>query len=178
VNALLQTICGLQEVLAICPCCGKLFRLIDAKFLFPEISPKSCDYLELVALEKALGNQNETLSAAEQDFLDKIKEQHERLVRRGRRRAKSKLKKIDPTFSGKNIDPQDVSVIFHPVEYIIFHGLNSSAGAEGLEFLSREPESAHEEVMAKSIEATISKGDVHFETLYMKDDGSFEIEEA
>jgi predicted Holliday junction resolvase-like endonuclease len=85
------------------------------------------------------------------------------------------LKKIDPTFSGKDVDPQDVKAIFHPVEYVVFHGL-CSVGVQTIEFVSRAPTNRNQEVLVRSIDSVVRNGDVEFETLRMDGDGSFEIE--
>lgn len=177
-NILVQTIDGIQEVLAICPCCGEIFRLVEAKFIFPQKRPKTCEYWELVALENRVADQEDRLASAEERFSEKLERQREQLIQQGRQLAKRKLKKIDPTFSAKDIDPQDVKVIFDPVEYIIFHGLNSGDGVDFVEFVSRIPDSKAQETIVKSIDKTIRTGDVEFETLHMKDDGSFEIRKA
>lgn len=174
-NILVQTIDGIQEVLAVCPCWGEIFRLVEGKFIFPQKQPKACEYLELVALEGRLSNIEERLTSAEKRFKEKLQAQREKLTEMGRRLAKKKLKKIDPTFSAKGIDPQDVKVIFNPVEHLIFHGLNSEEGVGSVEFVSRAPESRAEEAIVESIDRTVRNGDVEFETLHMRDDGSFEI---
>jgi predicted Holliday junction resolvase-like endonuclease len=177
-NILIQTIDGIQEVLAICPCCGEIFRLVEAKFIFPQKQPKECEYLELVSLENKVGCEDERLTSAEERFEEKLSGLKEQLVERGRKQAKKKLKKIDPTFSAKDINPQDVKVIFDPVEYVIFHGLNSEHGVKLVEFVSRSPESKTQETIVKTIEKSIKNGNVEFETLHMKDDGSFAIKKA
>jgi predicted Holliday junction resolvase-like endonuclease len=177
-NVLIQTIDGIQEVLAICPCCGEIFRLVEGKFIFPQKRPKTCEYLELVALENRLADQEDRLASAEERFDKRLESQREQLTEQGRRLAKRKLRKIDPTFSAKDIDPQDVKVIFDPVEYIIFHGLNSGDGVDFVEFVSRSPDSKAQEAIVKSIDKTVRDGDVEFETLHMKDDGLFEIRKA
>ncbi len=174
-NILAQTIDGIQEVLAICPCCGEIFRLVEGKFVFPQKRPKTCEYLDMVSLEGRIADQDDRLSSAEERFEEKIQKQRQKLIDLGRRRAKKRLKKIDPTFSGKDIDPQDVKVVFDPVEYVIFHGLNSDDGVELVEFVSRSPDSNAHEKIVKSIGRTVRNGDVEFETLHMRDDGSFEI---
>ena len=177
-NALLQTIDGIQEVLAICSCCGNIFRLVEAKFIFPQARPKTCKYLELIALEGKLSDQEGRLASAEEKFDEKLQAQRQTLTELGRRQAKKRLKKIDPTFSANDIDPQDVKVIFDPVEYLIFHGLNSQDGVDLVEFVSRSPNSRTQEAIFKSIDKTIREGDVEFETLHLRDDGSFEIRRA
>ncbi len=177
-NILVQTIDGIQEVLAICPCCGEIFRLVEGKFIFPQKRPKTCEYLELVALEGKVSDDEERLASAEERFEERMRAQRQKFVELGRRQAKKKLKKIDPTFSAKDIDPQDVKVIFDPVEYLIFHGLNSEDGVDLLEFVSRSPDDKRQEAIVLSVEETIRDGNVEFETLHMRDDGSFEIRKA
>jgi predicted Holliday junction resolvase-like endonuclease len=177
-NILVQTIDGIQEVLAICPCCGEIFRLVEGKFIFPQKRPKTCEYLELIALEGKVSDDEERLASAEERFEERMRAQRQKFVDLGRRQAKKKLKKIDPTFSAKDIDPQDVKVIFDPVEYLIFHGLNSEDGVDLLEFVSRSPDDKRQEAIVKSVEKTIRDGNVEFETLHMRDDGSFEIRKA
>jgi predicted Holliday junction resolvase-like endonuclease len=174
-NILAQTIDGIQEILAICPCCGEIFRLVQGKFIFPQKQPRTCGYSDLIVLEERVSDMNELLTSAEDRFEEKLEAQREKLVEKGRRLAKKRLKKIDPVFSAKNIDPQEVKVIFNPVEYLIFHGLKSEKGVQLIEFVSRSPESRSEETIVESIERTIRNGNVEFETLHMKDDGSFEI---
>jgi predicted Holliday junction resolvase-like endonuclease len=151
---------------------------VEGKFVFPQKRPKTCEYLELVTLENRLDAEDERLTSAEERFNSRLENQREQLTEQGRRLAKRKLKKIDPTFSAKDIDPQDVKVIFDPVEYIIFHGLNSGEGVDLVEFVSRTPDSKAQETIVKSIDKTVQNGDIEFETLHMKDDGSFEIRKA
>lgn len=177
-DALVDTINGVQEVLGICPCCGEIFRLVEGKFIFPKKPSRSSEYLKLVALESRLSDQDEALTASENKFSDLLEEQRERLTAAGRELAKRKLKKIDPIFSAKNIDPGDVKVIFNPVEYIIFHGLTSAKGVTNLEFVSRPPESKAQEKILNSVEKVIQDGNVEFETLRMNDNGTFEVRKA
>lgn len=177
-NVLVQTIDGIQEVLAICPCCGEIFRLVEGKFIFPQKRPRTSEYSALVSFENKLASEDERLSASEERFETRLDEQRAALVAIGQKKAKKKLKKIDPTFSGRNIDPQDVKVIFDPVEYVIFHGLSSEAGVNSVEFVSRPPESKTQEGTVKSIDKSIRSGNVEFETLHMNNDGGFEIRKA
>ena len=60
-NILAQTIDGIQEILAICPCCGEIFRLVEGKFVFPQKRPKACEYLDLVAREETLSDMDQRL---------------------------------------------------------------------------------------------------------------------
>jgi len=175
VNFLAATIDGLQEILGICPCCGEIFRLVEAKFVFPKKRPRSCDYLDLMALELLASIEQERIGEAEERFEERFDKQKERLREKARRAVKLKMKKIDPTFSGRSIDPQDVKAIFHPVEYVLFHGLCSDSGIKTVRFISRAPASNAQEALVRSVDETVKKGYVEFETLHLKDDGSFAV---
>lgn len=177
-NTFLQTIDGLQEVLAVCPCCGDIFRLVEGKFLFPQKPTRTCEYFQVVDLENRVAGEEERTDAAEERFEESLQAQQQALIELGRKEAKRKLKKIDPVFSRRDIDPQDVKVIFEPVEFVIFHGMNSIEGVDHVEFVSRSPDSRLQEATVRFIEQTIRNGDVDFETLRLKDDGSFEVRSA
>ncbi len=174
-NPLLITIEGIQEVLAVCPCCGDVFRLVDSKFIFPQRPTKSSEYLDLVRSEQRASFTENQLSKAQENFDAKLEKQREALRNKGEKRAKRKLKKIDPVFSGRDIDPDDVKVIFNPIEYVIFHGM-SQKNIRRLEFVSRQPKSATNERTVASIDDALSKRNVTFETLRLRDDGTFSIE--
>ena len=151
-NSLAETINGLQDILGICPCCGEVFRLVEGKFAFPQTQPKSCEYLELVAEESKLSAAQDRLQSEIDRFEEKLEQQRERLRDRGRQLAKKRLRRIYPTFSGNDIDPQDVKAIFHPVEYLIFHGLCSDRGVRFVELVSRVPVNRVQEAVLKSVD--------------------------
>jgi predicted Holliday junction resolvase-like endonuclease len=167
-NALAQTIDGLQEVLGICPCCGEIFRMVEAKFLFPQKRPRSCVYLELLALESRSNAEQDRIGEAELRFDERFEQQKERLREKARSLVKLRIKKIDPTFTGRNIDPQDVKAVFHPVEYIVFQGLCSSLGVKELKFISRSPKTKAEEALVQSVDQTVQRGNLEFETLHLQ----------
>ena len=177
-NPLVGTIDGLQEILGICPCCGDIFRLVEAKFVFPQRRPKSCEYLDLVALESLSSNRQTRIDKAEMRFHERFEEQKEKLREEARRLVKVRMRKIDPTFTGRNIDPQDVKAVFHPVEYVVFQGLCSNEGLKRVRFVSRSPRTRAQAALVESMDATVQRGDIEFETLHLKDDGSFAVRKA
>lgn len=170
-----RTINGIQQLLVVCPCCGEIFRLVEGKFIFPRRKPKKSRYLDLVALEHEVSTQDSRLLEAEARFEEKLEAQRERLREVGRKLAKDRLAVIDPTFSGNDVNPQDVKAIMHPVEYIVFHGM-ADRSIKSVEFVSRAPRNRRQESIVNSVEATIKSGDIAFEVLRMKDDGTFEIQ--
>jgi predicted Holliday junction resolvase-like endonuclease len=178
VNQFAQIVDELQEIVAICPCCGDMFRLAEAKFAFPRKRARSSRYTELLEVERVLEDEEGRLADAESKFQEKLEAQRERLTKAGRLAARAKLVKIDPTFSGKNVNPQDVKLIFHPIEYLVFHGLTSGQSVNCLEFVSRSPRTKAHEVIVRSIDRIVEQRRIEFETIHVSDDGSFAIREA
>jgi predicted Holliday junction resolvase-like endonuclease len=177
-NPLIGVINGAQEILGICPCCGEIFRLVEAKFIFPRQRVRPSEYLNLLKLEAQVSRDDVQLTRAEARFEERLNEEREALRSKGRRRAKRRLKRIDPVFSGRNVDPHDVRVIFDPVEFVVFHGLNASAGLSGVEFLSRAPSARGEEIVVEAISRAVRDGNIEFETLQLNNDGGFEVRKA
>jgi predicted Holliday junction resolvase-like endonuclease len=174
-NVLIQTIDGIQEILAICPCCGEIFRLVEGKFLFPQKRQRTCDYMQVVSLENEAYAAEDQLLDLEQAFKEDLEKQRSHLQEIGRKQARTRLMTIDPVFSGNDINPQDVKAIMDPVEYIIFHGHKSDDGCGCVELVSRSPIGKKQETITSSIQMAIERGNVEFETLRMKNDGSFDI---
>ena len=115
--------------------------------------------------------------------LDKLEEKHSQILdevikksrEAGNKSAKRMLKKIDPVFSGRGIDPQDVKVIFDPIEYVVFDGMHKKA-IKKIELLGRKPKNKKEENIEKSINKAIEKGDYNFKVLRIDKDGNIELE--
>jgi len=178
-NNLLLIIDEMQGILGICPCCGEIFRLTEAKLSFPQkkLKPsqfgKYLDNLFIIeSKENKLSKSKERLWEQEEKHALRLKELKEKSINIGRRKAKTELKKIDPHFSGRNIDPQDVKVIFDPVEYIVFNNLNSERPINSIELINREPNSKREENIVNSIRKTITKGNYGFEILQIDKNGN------
>lgn len=181
-NQLLYIINGVQGILGICPCCGEFFRLSDAKIGFSSSSVKKSPYQEYLLEQNRVNKLEKKVDAAETRYYnykekqeEKLEHEREKARESGRRKVKSTLKKIDPVFSGNGFNPQDVKVIFDPVEYIVFSRLNSSLPVNGIHFVSHEPTTKRQEKIMEHISKVIDKGNIEFEVIRVKKDGSLGI---
>ena len=154
------------HILGICPLCGALFRLGDVRPYLKGKRPHSI---------------LDDLDAAEARIdraMERLDEQEEMLRARaklaGRRQAKKQLRKIDPIFSGSNLDPQDVRVIFDPVEYVVFDGMQREYLRRIL-LLSHPPANREVERVQTSVSRAIGKGNVDFKTLRVTAEGTLEL---
>jgi predicted Holliday junction resolvase-like endonuclease len=154
------------HILGICPCCGELFRLTDAR-----------PYLKRKPMRSPLDDIEEEegrLARAGERLDDREAEHRERAAILGQRRAKRRLRNIDQTFSGSGLDPQDVKVIFDPVEYIVFDGM-SNGSVKRVVFMAHPPTNRYEEGVTASLDRTVKRGNYEFKTLRVTDDGKITL---
>jgi predicted Holliday junction resolvase-like endonuclease len=127
------------------------------------------------------------------DWLDKIDKEHYRLDNveerldekegtlreeareKGRRLAQIHVKKIDPVFTPRNLNPDDAKVIFHPVDYIVFNGLKN-APIRNIILLDRESEEPSHRRIQESINRVIDREKYEWQTLRVNDNGKVETE--
>lgn len=155
-------------IMALCPNddCGELFRLSDARPFLKDKRPTSVlDGIE--AEEQRIDRAIERLEVKEGLLREKAQAA-------GLKKAKLRLRKIDPVFSGAKLNPHDVKIIFDPVEYVVFDGLNDDRMRRIL-LLGHEPTSKQGERVLQSISSSIRAGNIAFKTLRVLEDGVLEL---
>ena len=153
---------ALGELIGICPCCGELFYVSEARPFYDGQKPQSVlDRLRVA--ERRLDLAEEKLEEIESDL-------RETAARVGLRATKRLLQKIDPVFSGAGYDPQDVKVLFNPVTYVVFDGM-SQRNLKTIQLLASPPQNGSTERIQSSIEQVINRGNVEFRTLRVDDRG-------
>ena len=180
-NDLLLFIDNLQNILGLCPCCGEIFLLTNAKLIFTERKENKSKYGLYLSGQKEFEAMKFKIEKMQMS-LDKLEEKHRqimeeiRMVSReaGNTSAKRMLKKLDPVFSGRKIDPQDVKVIFDPIEYVVFNGMHGKS-IKKIELVGRRPKNKKEENIEKSINKAIEKGNYNFKVLRIDNDGNIEL---
>ncbi|MDR7400571.1 MAG: Holliday junction resolvase-like protein, partial [Armatimonadota bacterium] len=106
----------LQSVLCICPCCGELFRLSEARLFYA--SPPRRTWFDDLQREK------ERLQRAEDRFEEerqKLGEMSRQSVERKLRRA---LRERDPVLTPRGYYPKDARPLLDPVDFVVFDGMN------------------------------------------------------
>jgi predicted Holliday junction resolvase-like endonuclease len=156
-----------DSILVVCPCCGEVVRLSETRPYAKGKKPRSV-FDALDADEARLERAEERLEEREDELREAAREI-------GRRAAKRQLKRIDPVFSGAGIDPQDVKVVFDPVEYVVFDGLNRGR-LKRIALMAYPPSNRAQEKAQDSVAAAARKGNVEFATLRIGEDGSVGVE--
>lgn len=157
----------LIHIVGLCPHCGHLFRVADAR---PHLkSSTRTTFLDRLEREEAKLDQAVELLEAEEVTLRAAAR------KQGLHHANRKLRSIDRVFSRARLNPHDVKVIFHPVEYVVFDGMNRDKLRRVL-LLANEPATGAEEKVSKSIARAVDAGNYDFRTLRVSADGALAMQ--
>ena len=159
----IATIFGsLGELMALCPCCGELFYVSEARPYYDGQKPQSA-LDRLRAEERRLERAEEKLDEIETNL-------RETAAKAGLQATKRLLRKIDPVFSGSGYDPQDVKVIFNPITYVVFDGM-AEGKLKKVQLLARPADNRATERIQNSIEQALQHGNLEFRTLRVDGQG-------
>lgn len=154
-----------NAILVICPCCGDVFRLSEGR---PYIKGrKPATPFDAIAAEQR------KMTAAEERFEARADAIRSKAREAGQKIARKALKRIDPVFSGRRLDTQDVKVLFDPVEYVVFDGLAQGECRRVL-FLAETPSTKASAAAVDSLAETIQKGNYEFGILRVEKDGGLD----
>lgn len=162
-SSLGRSFSDMSQIAGICPCCGELFYVSEAR-PYHAASNKKSFIDSLRAAELRLEKEEERLQDLEIGL-------REAAATSGLKTAKKLLKKIDPVFSGGGLDPQDVKVMFDPVTYVVFNGLSRGKVKE-VALLAKEPISSDAEKIQTSLRAAVEAGNYEFRIVHVDRDGS------
>jgi len=157
---------SLRHIFGVCPCCGEIFRLSDCK-LYQKKKPES-DWKE--ELDKEILR----LDNLEEKIIEKIEETKEAARTIGRKNADKLVRKIDKIFLPLKLNCNDCKVIFHPVDFIVFNGMNSHDGdcsIKDIMLLDKNNKSGQYLQIQKSIESVVAKKNYEWLTLRVESDG-------
>jgi predicted Holliday junction resolvase-like endonuclease len=157
-----------RQIFGVCPCCGELFRLSECQ-VYARSRPGR-DWLD------ALIARDESLNRVEERIEGKAAEVREQAREKGRRLARSLVRRIDPVFAPLGLRAEDAKVLFHPVDYVVYEGLSGSAGVKRVGFLDRRAQSREHQRIQESIEDTIEAGRVDWHTIRIGQDGIAKFE--
>jgi predicted Holliday junction resolvase-like endonuclease len=121
---------GFQEwrkILCICPCCGEIKRLSEMHLKYKGAKMTWLDEYE---------NKSSQLDRKEERFEEKEAELRECAVQKGRKQsAKAFSSAVSASF--RKYDPFDIKPILHPIDFVVFKGMNKERMSE-IVMLSRQ----------------------------------------
>lgn len=151
-----------RNIFGVCPKSGNIFRLSDCK-VFLRSKPKR-DWKD------ELDEQSDRLDHAEERLDDKEAALREAARKKGREQATKIVKRIDPIFTPRKLNPDDAKVLFHPVDYVVFNGMKSHCMKNVL-LLDRKGAAKDRTALQRSVEKVVSKGQYEWVTISIDGDG-------
>lgn len=168
-SELLNIFQSFRKILCLCPCCGELLRLSDLHLRYTGKAPKTwLDTYEqkLVALQRK-----------EELFGEKERELREKSIERGRKKVPRLIERcLCPEFRKMKYDPYDIKAIMHPVDFVVFDGLNQENEIKSITFLSRKPSNQEQIKITESIRKAISKNNYEWKVARITLDGKVNFE--
>jgi predicted Holliday junction resolvase-like endonuclease len=151
-NDILGVFQSFRRILCVCPHCGEIRRLSDLHLKYAGKAPKTW----LDTYESKIVR----LMEKEELFKTQEKEIREKSIERGRKKVPKLVEKcLCPEFKNLKYDPYDIKAIMHPVDFIVFDGLNEGQELESITFLSRKPLNQEQKTIIGSIGKTVDNGD-------------------
>lgn len=162
---------SLRQIFGVCPSCEEIFRLSDCKIF--QKSKAEADWKE--SLDKEITR----LENLEEKLIEKIEEAKILARESGRKEADKLIKKIDTIFGPNKLNPNDAKVVFHPVDFLVFNGMNSNKGdsaVKNLVFLDKDGKRGENAIVQKSIQKAVDSENYEWLTLRVEESGKI-IEE-
>jgi len=170
--ALLETFQAFSGILVICPCCREILRLADLRFRY--VGKFEITFLdELRKTERALDRREDKMCKMEARFDDTEETLREKARQKGRKAVEKKILGIDPALKKIKSNPKDIKVIAHPVDLVVFDGLNDG-GLKKILFVNR-CKRRNKRSFCKHLENALSKKRYLWETVKIKQDGAIEV---
>lgn len=129
-NPLVETFQNFRRILCICPCCQQMRHLSDLHLKYKGKAPKTwLDTYESNA---------RALDEKEAKFDEKEKEIRDKATERGRKKVDQILTaSLESSLAQFKYNPYDIKAILHPVDFIVFDGLNSKEKVDDVTFLCK-----------------------------------------
>lgn len=160
-----------RRILCKCPNCGEISRL-------GEIEIKSKKKTAKIWLDKYQSNVNE-FQAAKGEFEQIKAQKRQDAILKGRAQVEKEMKKtmrksLHKDFQKIKYDPYDIKTISHPVEFVVFDGMNNDELNQVI-LLSRRTSDVVQKELHKSIKDTIEQKRYDWKVAKILD-GEIEIE--
>jgi predicted Holliday junction resolvase-like endonuclease len=158
----------MKRVYGICPCCDIPFRLSEAT-LFTKVAPPKTVFEKI---DEAYERAESRIELFEEREEQQIRDASRRL---GRLAAQKRLRKIAPFFVRRKIDPQDVKLLFHPVDYVVFRGMQDDRCAS-VDFIDHPPNTRERETIQRSLGRSIAAGNLEWQTFRIGESGDVTLD--
>jgi predicted Holliday junction resolvase-like endonuclease len=174
-----QVIAAFQKfsgILVVCPCCQEIVRLSEVrlsyagKFVRTVLDPIQDQEHRLERRQERVDQRRDRLEGRAEGL-------RERARARAMAKAREAVQRIDPAVRKLRYDPQDIRVVAHPVDLVVFDGLGEGDEVRRVVFVARrrQGEAAR---MQRSVAEAVDGGRCVWETVRIASDGGVKVSRA
>ncbi len=158
-----------RTILCVCPHCGDILRLGDLHLRYKGAAPHT--WLDTYDSKVQLLDRQTEL------FEEKERKLHDAAVERGRAKVPKMICRcVDEDIAGLNYDPYDIKPLLHPVDFVVFNGLNDGRKLEDITFLSRRTRIEFLAKIRQSLESAIDHEKYDWRVARVSLDGRVQFE--
>jgi len=167
VNNTLNLFQSFRTILCVCPHCRDVLRLSDLHLTYKGAAPRT--WLD------TYDTKIRTIERKEELFEEKEGKLRNAAAERGRKKVPQIIRKsMNGEFAKLNYNPYDIKALLHPVDFVVFNGLNDKEELNDIVFLSKETVNPELGKIRKSIESTIDKGNYMWQLARVDINGKIE----
>jgi predicted Holliday junction resolvase-like endonuclease len=158
-----------RRILCVCPICGELVRVSDLRLKTkgPAVRTWLDDY-EMEGLK---------LSKKERLFEEKESELREKAQEKGRKEAEKVFNRaICPSLKALKLDPLDVKPILHPIDFVVFKGMNKEESISDIILLSKPYNCPSLNLIRRDIKNVVSKNRYDWQVARIDEKGNIKFE--
>ena len=164
----LETFQQFKSILCICPKCNALSRLSDLQLRSKQKAPRT--WLDDYNLSEQKLNEQET------KFEEKEGEIREKAAERGRAQVPEIVKRsMNAQFAKLPYDPYDIKPLLHPVEFVIFDGMNKGE-LDNVTLLSRVSTNPLLQSLQKAVSKVVNEKQYDWKVVRVSLEGDVEFE--
>ena len=158
-----------RRILCICPHCSEILRLSDLHLEYTGKVPKTwLDEYE---------SKVRSAQKKEEKFDEMEQKLREKAIERGRKKVPILIEKcLCPEIAKLKYDPYDIKAIMHPVDFIVFNGLNEGTEVRDVTFLSKKPSDRELNLILESIRKTVDKNNYDWKVARITTEGKVNFE--
>jgi len=170
-NEILSTFQAFRRVLCLCPQCKALLRLSDLQLKYRGVAPKT--WLDTFETKLTTAEDKEAL------FDEKEKKLRDQAAQRGRRKVPIMIRKsMDSQFAKLKYNPYDIKALLHPVDFVVFDGLQDKEDLQNIVFLSKAVNNEQLNGLRNSIQKTVEEKRYNWQVARVSIDGKIEMKES
>lgn len=158
-----------RRILCLCPCCGDIVRVSDLKLKVKGRVEKT--WMDLFERrEKLMGMREEKWEGVAAGIRAEA-------VERGRRASARVFSScIHPGFKRLKLDPFDLQPVLHPIDFVVFKGMNRFKRVREVLLLSEVTRNVELRKLRSQVKRVVERGEVDWKTVRIGERGGVEVE--